>query len=61
MTVESRAIIRTDVALVTLNVGVFAWVRADMRDVRSRMQILKAELCERMAKLESRSTGRRSA
>lgn len=66
------AIIGTGVALALLNVGLFAWLRADigslrkehgqrLADLREQTHTLEVELRERMAKVEGLLGGLREA
>ena len=61
MTTEAWTIIGTGITLAILNVGLFAWLRADVKDLRNNMHSLEVELRERMAKLEGLLEGLREA
>ena len=75
MTPDTWTIIGTGIAVVVVNVMLFAWLRADLRDMRVRIDRLEvefrermaevrermAEVCERMAKLEGLLEGLREA
>ena len=61
MTPETWTILGTGIALAALNVTLFAWLRTDIRDIRTRMNTLEVELRERMAKLEGLLEGLRES
>ena len=72
MSPDTIAIISTGIALAALMIGLFSWLRADIRkldarvtrlevELRDRMATLEAELRERMAKLEGLLEGLREA
>jgi len=61
MTTEAWTIIGTGISLAILNVGLFAWLRTDVKDLRNDMHSLEVELRERMAKLEGLLEGLREA
>ena len=61
MTTDTWTIIGTGIAIVVVNLGLFAWLRSDIREVRVRMNTLDIELRERMAKLEGLLEGLREA
>ena len=68
MSPETYTVLGTGIALAALNIGLFAWLRSDVReqgkqilDVRERMHHLETELRERMAKLEGLLEGLRES
>ena len=54
MTPDTWTIIGTGIAVVVVNVMLFAWLRADLRDMRVRIDRLKVEFRERMAEVRER-------
>ena len=54
MTPDTWTIIGTGIAVVVVNVMLFAWLRADLRDMRVRIDRLEVEFRERMAEVRER-------
>lgn len=54
MTPDTWTIIGTGIAVVVVNVTLFAWLRADLRDMRVRIDRLEVEFRERMAEVRER-------
>ena len=54
MTPDTWTIIGTGIAVVVVNVMLFAWLRADLRDMRIRIDRLEVEFRERMAEVRER-------
>ena len=54
MTPETWTIIGTGVAIVDVNLGVFAWLRSDVARLTDRVAKLENELGERIARLEGK-------
>lgn len=54
MTLDTWTIIGTGIAVVVVNVMLFAWLRADLRDMRVRIDRLEVEFRERMAEVRER-------
>ena len=54
MTPDTWTIIGTGIAVVVVNVMLSAWLRADLRDMRVRIDRLEVEFRERMAEVRER-------
>ena len=54
MTVEAWTIIGTGIALATLNVGLFQWLRMDVAGVKDRLGTLERDMKSELGKLGER-------
>ena len=64
MTPEAWTVVGTGFTLAVLNIGLFAWLRGDLKDQGQRLARVEngqGELRERMAKLEGLLEGLREA